>query len=238
MKNRKNILFLQQDICKLSTVILLLLSLISGFSIIYSRNYLSGSFRVDNIYAMYSTISNFLLIFMAVNLLGKEFKFKTINLIRISGRTAEEIVFRKLFVMVILSLLSALLVFLEVFIFEFLIFKNSSMDVIRIGIDLLRSYLLYGVFLFLVGSILVLFLKNILYSFIALLLGLRLGVTVMNIMGNFEATAKLTPYIPLSFIENSFYFAKYTVKQSIVLVIWSVLLLLILVVVYKKRGYK
>ena len=232
MKNRKNILFLQQDICKLSTVILLLLSLISGFSIIYSRNYLSGSFRVDNIYAMYSTISNFLLIFMAVNLLGKEFKFKTINLIRISGRTAEEIVFRKLFVMVILSLLSALLVFLEVFIFEFLIFKNSSMDVIRIGIDLLRSYLLYGVFLFLVGSILVLFLKNILYSFIALLLGLRLGVTVMNIMGNFEATAKLTPYIPLSFVENSFYFAKYTVKQSIVI------LLLILVVVYKKRGYK
>ena len=162
MKNRKHILFLQQDICKLSTTILLLLSLISGFSIIYSRNYLSGPFRVDNIYAMYSTISNFLLIFMAVNLLGKEFKFQTINLIRISGRTAEEIVFRKLFVMVTLSLLSAMLVFLEVFIFEFLIFKNSSIDIIRMGIDLLRSYLIYGVFLFLVGSILILFLKNIL----------------------------------------------------------------------------
>lgn len=238
MKHKKDILFLWQDICKWGTIILLFLSLTSGFSIIYSRNYLSGPFRVDNIYAMYSTISNFLLIFMAVNLFGKEFHYKTINLIRISGRSAKEIVFRKLFVMIILSLITALLVFLELVIFEILLFNNSSIDIIEIGADLLKSYILYGVFLFLIGSILVFLLKNTLYSFICLLLVLRLGVTVMNIMGNFETTAKLTPYIPLSFAENSFYFANYTVKQSVVLLVWSTMLLPILMFVYKKRGYK
>ena len=237
MKNKINLLFLRQDICKWSTLILLFLSFASGFSIIYSRNYLSGPFRVDNIYAMYSTISNFLLMFMAVNLFGKEFQYKTINLIKISGRTAKEIILRKFFVMLTLSLLSGLLVFLEIFVFEFLLFKNTNINIVEIGLKLIWSYLLYGAFLFLMGSIIVIHFKNTLYSFISLLLGLRIGVTIMNIMNNFETTAKYTSYIPLSFAEKSFFFANYTTKQSLVLLSWSLLLLFILVMVYKKRGY-
>lgn len=238
MKNKINLLFLKQDICKWSTLILLFLSLTSGFSIIYSRNYLSGPFRVDNIYAMYSSIANFLLIFMAVSLFGKEFQYKTINLIRISGRSAREIILRKFFVMLILSLLSSILVFLEILVFEFFLFKHIDIDIVEIGLKLIWSYLLYGAFLFIMGSIIVTYFKNTLYSFIFLLLVLRIGITIMNIMNIFEITAKYTSYIPLSFAENSFFFANYTTKQSLVLLIWSVLLFFILVMVYKKRGYK
>lgn len=240
MKNKikNSILFLNQDICRWSTFILLFLSLVSGFSIIYSRNYLSGSFRVDNIYAMYSTISNFLLIFMAVNLFGKEFQYKTINMIKISNKSGEEIILRKLFVMLFLSSITALLVFFEIFIFEYLIYNNSEIELFKIGINLVKSYLLYGAFLFIIGSILVMIIKNTLYSFVSLLLLLRIGVTVMNILGNFKLTSRLIPFVPLSFVENSFYFANYTLKESMVLILWSGIFLFILVFMYKKRGYK
>ena len=237
MKNKFKILFFRQDVLKLSTFILLFLALLSGFSIIYSIEYLSGSFSVANIYAMFSTISNFLLIFLSVNLFGKEFRYKSINMIRISSRSAEEIIFRKLFVMIATALLTAFIVFLEVLFYKFF-FHHTDMDTLRVFTSLVLSYSVYSVFLFLVGSLLVFFLKNTLSSFISLLLILRLGVATMNILSNFKLTSQLVKYIPLSFIEQSFYFANYTTEEFMIILIWSVILLLFLVKIYKKRGYK
>lgn len=236
MSSKFKPIFLKQDTVKISTFILLFLSLVSGFSIIFSRQYLSGPFQVDNIYAMFSTISDFMLMFVAVNLFGKEFQYRTINMIRISGRSSSEIILRKLLVMVLLSIATALLAFGEVVV-EQLYFNLSEVDFVKLGVQLILSYLVYSIFLFALGSWLVFYLKSTLYSFISLLLVLRIGVTVMNILANFDTTSFIVRYIPLSFAENSFYFANYTTEQYIIILLWSGVMLAFLPRLYQKRGY-
>lgn len=236
MKSKQKMLFFVQDTCKLSTLILLILSFLAGFSIIYARQNLGGPYRVENIYAMFSTISDFLLIFLAVNLLGKEFQSKAINMIRVSNRSDLEIIVRKLLVMVGSSVIIALVAFSQVAI-EYYIY-GTNLNLLSILGHLVISYVLYGIFLFDLGSILVLLIKNTLYSFIALLLTLRLGVAVMNIISNIDATKALVKYIPLSFAENAFYFANYSSKQILIMICWEIVLTVLLPIMFKQRGYK
>ena len=131
MKSKVEILFLKKDIFRVSLPIFWGLSLISGFSIIWSKNYLSGPFRVDNIYAMFSTISSFMLMYLSVSLFGKEFQYKTINMIRISNRSPLEIIIRKLIVMVVAGLITSLLSFLEVLV-EQLYFGHTEVNLINL----------------------------------------------------------------------------------------------------------
>ncbi len=236
MKSKQKMLFFVQDTCKLSTLILLILSFLAGFSIIYARQNLGGPYRVENIYAMFSTISDFLLIFLAVNLLGKEFQSKAINMIRVSNRSDLEIIVRKLLVMVGSSVIIALVAFSQVVI-EYYIY-GTNLNLLSILGHIVISYVLYGIFLFDLGSILVLLIKNTLYSFIALLLTLRLGVPVMNIISNIDATKALVEYIPLSFAENAFYFANYSSKQILIMICWEIALTVLLPIIFKRRGYK
>lgn len=236
MNSKQKILFFVQDTCKLSTLILLIISFLAGFSIIYARQNLGGAYRVENIYAMFSTISDFLLIFMAVDLLGKEFQSKAINMIRVSNRSDVEIIVRKLLVMVGSSVIIALVAFSQVAI-EYYIY-GTNVNLISILGHLVTSYVLYGIFLFDLGSVLVLLIKNTLYSFIALLLILRLGVPVMNIISNIGATKALVEYIPLSFAENAFYFANYSSKQILIMLCWEIALTVLLPIMFRQRGYK
>ena len=203
MKSKVEILFLKKDIFRVSLPIFWGLSLISGFSIIWSKNYLSGPFRVDNIYAMFSTISSFMLMYLSVSLFGKEFQYKTINMIRISNRSPLEIIIRKLIVMVVAGLITSLLSFLEVLV-EQLYFGHTEVNLINLLGRLTLSYFVYCLFLFSVGSIIVFLLKNTLFSFICILLFLRIGVTFMNILSNFSTMRSFVQYIPLSFAETSF----------------------------------
>ena len=237
MISKVEILFLKKDIFRVSLPIFWVLSLLSGFSIIYSREYLSGPFRVDNIYAMFSTISSFMLMYLAVSLFGKEFQYKTINMIRISNRSPLEIILRKLMVMIVVGLLTSLLAFFEV-LAEQLYFGHTDVSLTSLLGKLTLSYFVYCLFLFSIGSIIVFFLKNTLFSFIFILLFLRIGVTFMNILSNFPIMRPLVQYIPLSFAENSFSFANYTGKQTLVLVLWSLIFLSFTPRIYKKRGYE
>ncbi|MCJ1970192.1 ABC transporter permease [Pseudolactococcus carnosus] len=237
MKSKVEILFLKKDIFRVSLPIFWGLSLISGFSIIWSKNYLSGPFRVDNIYAMFSTISSFMLMYLSVSLFGKEFQYKTINMIRISNRSPLEIIIRKLIVMVVAGLITSLLSFLEVLV-EQLYFGHTEVNLINLLGRLTLSYFVYCLFLFSVGSIIVFLLKNTLFSFICILLFLRIGVTFMNILSNFSTMRSFVQYIPLSFAETSFSFANYTGKQMLVMVLWSFVFLSLTPLIYKKRGYE
>lgn len=236
MKNKQKMLFFVQDICKPSILVLLILSFLAGFSIIYARQNLEGTYRVENIYAMFSTISDFLLIFMAVNLLGKEFQSKAINMIRVSNRSDVEIIVRKLLVMIGASIIIALVAFCQIAIEYYL--YGTHLNLLKILGQLVSSYVLYGIFLFDLGSILVLLIKNTLYSFVALLLTLRIGVTIMNIISNIDATKVLVEYIPLSFAENAFYFANYSSKQILIMICWEIALSVLLSIIFKQRGYK
>lgn len=236
MKNKQKMLFFVQDICKPSILVLLILSFLAGFSIIYARQNLEGTYRVENIYAMFSTISDFLLIFMAVNLLGKEFQSKAINMIRVSNRSDVEIIVRKLLVMIGASIIIALVAFSKIAIEYYL--YGTHLNLLKILGQLVSSYVLYGIFLFDLGSILVLLIKNTLYSFVALLLTLRIGVTIANILSNIDATKALVEYIPLSFAENAFYFANYSSKQILIMICWEIALTALLPMMFKQRGYR
>ncbi|KST94214.1 hypothetical protein [Lactococcus lactis] len=236
MKKEFKILFLKQDIFRFITFIFIVLSLLSGGSIVYSKEYLAGSFRVDNIHAMFATIFNFLLIFMAVNLFGKEFSNKTINLIRTSGRGSVEVILRKSFAMVILGAVATFFSFVEVA-FDQIIYKHSETNLVQLLFRLLLSYSIYSIFLFVLGSLIVFFFKSSLLSFVFLLLFLKIGVTIMNILANFDVTSNLVKYFPLSFAEESFYFSNFTFKQTLVMIVWSLIMLSILPYIYERRGY-
>ena len=227
MKKRFKIIFLKQDLLSLTTIVLWFLSFLSGFSIIFSRSYLSGGFRVDNVYAMFSMFSNYLLIYMSVQLFGKEFKYSTINSIRICGRSHWEIIVRKLAVMLVLAILTAILSFL-VLLFDHLIFNQ-----LEVFGQLLLAYVTYSIFLFALGSLIIFLIKRTLHAFIAIFLTLKIAIALMNVLSSFEFTSYLINYIPLSFLEDAFSFARYTPKQVIVTLIWSAIMLL-----YRKRAYK
>ena len=79
------VLFVRPIIMKFSVFIFLMLSLLLGGGIIYSIENLKGPFQVYNIYSVFSTVSNFLLMYAAINAFGREFRYKTINHLRISG---------------------------------------------------------------------------------------------------------------------------------------------------------
>ncbi|SRR5574337_911969 len=232
MKNRFKIIFLKQDLVSVTTVVLWFLSFLSGFSIIFSRSYLSGGFRVDNVYAMFSMFSNYLLIYMSVQLFGKEFKYSTINSIRICGRSHWEIIVRKLAVMLVLAILTAILSFL-VLLFDHLIFNQ-----LEVFGQLLLAYVTYSIFLFALGSLIIFLIKRTLHAFIAIFLTLKIAIALMNVLSSFEFTSYLINYIPLSFLEDAFSFARYTPKQVIVTLIWSAIMLGVLSMLYRKRAYK
>jgi hypothetical protein len=232
MKKRFKIIFLKQDLLSLTTIVLWFLSFLSGFSIIFSRSYLSGGFRVDNVYAMFSMFSNYLLIYMSVQLFGKEFKYSTINSIRICGRSHWEIIVRKLAVMLVLAILTAILSFL-VLLFDHLIFNQ-----LEVFGQLLLAYVTYSIFLFALGSLIIFLIKRTLHAFIAIFLTLKIAIALMNVLSSFEFTSYLINYIPLSFLEDAFSFARYTPKQVIVTLIWSAIMLGVLSMLYRKRAYK
>ncbi|WEV60839.1 ABC transporter permease [Streptococcaceae bacterium ESL0729] len=236
MASKFETLFLRKDVCKLSIPIFWMLSLISGFGIIYSREYLGGPFRVDNIYAMFSTFSIFLILYLSVSLFGVEFQYKTINMIRISNRSPLEIILRKLAVMLIVSLVTSLIAYFEVLIQQ-LYYGHDEVNLVNLLGHITASYLIFGLFLFSIGTIVVLYLKNTLFSFIFVLLFLRIGVAIMNILGNFSELRSFIEYIPLTFAENAFSFANYTGKQALVMIVWSLILLAFTPLIYKKRGY-
>ncbi|WEV45339.1 ABC transporter permease [Streptococcaceae bacterium ESL0687] len=237
MANKFGTLFLKKDICKLSIPIFWMLSLISGFSIIYSREYLGGPFRVDNIYAMFSTFSIFLIIYLSVSLFGTEFQYKTINMIRISNRSPLEIILRKLTVMLIVSLVTSLIAYSEVLIQQ-LYYGHNEINLVNLLSRITSSYLFFGLFLFSIGTIVVLYLKNTLFSFIFVLLFLRLGAMIVNILGNFSELRSFIEYVPFTFAENAFSFASYTGKQALIMIIWSLILLAFTPILYKQRGYE
>ena len=232
MKKRFKIIFLKQDLLSLTTIVLWFLSFLSGFSIIFSRSYLSGGFRVDNVYAMFSMFSNYLLIYMSVQLFGKEFNYRTINSIRICGRSHWVIIVRKLAVMLVLAILTAILSFL-VLLFDHLIFNQ-----LEVFGQLLLAYVTYSIFLFALGSLIIFLIKRTLHAFITIFLILKIAIALMNVLSSFEFTSYLINYIPLSFLEDAFSFARYTPKQVIVTLIWSAIMLGVLSMLYRKRAYK
>ncbi|MDN5966105.1 MAG: ABC transporter permease, partial [Lactococcus sp.] len=76
------------------------------------------------------------------------------------------------------------------------------------------------------------------HAFIAIFLTLKIAIALMNVLSSFKFTSSLIHYIPLSFLEDSFSFARYTPKQVSLTLIWSAIMLGVLSMLYRKRGFK
>ena len=234
-KFSRNIIFMKQDICTLSNVVLIMLSLISGGSIIYSMEFLKGDFRIDNIYAMYATISELFLMYAAANMFGKEFHYRTINMMRVSKKSCAEILIRKLVTMVILSEIVGMFAFAELQVYG--IVFNHKIESANIFKNIAVAYWGYGLFLFALATLVVMIVKSTLTTFISVIVLVSLSPIFMNILANFKTTEKLLEYIPFGFMRDAFAFAKYDTKQVFVLIAWSAALLVISNKLFKDRGY-
>lgn len=235
MKHYNRIIFLKQDIFKLSTVVFWLLSLLAGASIIFSIEYLGGSFRIDNVYAMFTTISEWLILFCAVNLFGKEFYYKTINMIRISNKSHVEILARKWITMMTICVLTALVSFIEVAVYS-KVFERD-IDIVMLGGRLVLAYCIYGTFLYAFATPIVMLIKNTLYSFMVLFIALAIVPMLLSILSGLGASYSVMKLIPFTFMRDSFSFARYSGSQIAVMVVWSVLLLVLSHTLLKKKGY-
>lgn len=235
MKYKYKIIFLKQDVFRLSTFIFWILSIISAGSIIFSIEYLGGNFSIHNVYAMFTTISEWLILFCAVNLFGREYQFKTINMIRVSNKNFTEILLRKWMIMMIICVLTAFISLIEVV--AYAVIFGHEIDLIQLTGRLLLAYCIYGGFVFLFATTLVTLIKNTLYTFIVTLVSLVFIPVIINIISIINISLNISNFIPFCFMRNSFSFACFSRKQVAIMVVWSILLFVISNMLLKKKGY-
>ncbi|CAM3027374.1 ABC transporter permease [Lactococcus hircilactis] len=232
---KNNVIFFRQDIMRLRLFIFIVLSFLSGASIIYSSEYLGGGFRVDNVYAMFSTISEFYLMYTASDLFGREFNYKTINLIRISGRGSLEILFRKLLCMESATVIVGGVSWLQMVGYN--VVFSKEINLVKLLGSLITAYLLYGLFLFSIGIVIGILLKKTVYTFITILITFSLVPLLIKLLGSIDFLSSFIKYFPFTFVRNSFSFAVFNRGQIISLIIYSVILLIIANVLYTRKGF-
>lgn len=235
MKHKKTIIFAKQDIFRLSTFVFWMLSLLSGGSIIFSIEFLGGDFSIDNVYAMFTTISEWLILFCAVNLFGKEFYYKTINMIRVSNKSYAEILARKWITMMIMCVLTAFVSLIEVVAYS--VVFGREIDLMNLAGRMLLAYCIYGTFLFSLATPIVTLIKNTLYTFIVLFVSLSFVPLLLNIISIIKSSVNINKFIPFTFMRASFSFASYSGSQVAIMAVWSMILLLISHMLLKKKGY-
>lgn len=235
MKHFNGIIFIKQDIFKLSTFAFWLLSLLSGATIIFSLECLGGNFSIDNVYAMFSTISEWLILFVAANLFGKEFYYKTINMIRISNKRDIEILARKWITMMMICVLTALVSFIEVAVYSKVF--GRDIDIAMLGGRLVLAYCLYGTFIFAFATPIVILVKNTLYAFLVLFVTVAIAPMLLSILSGVGISDSVMKCIPFTFMRDSFSFARYSGNQIAIMAVWSVLLLILSHTLLKKKGY-
>lgn len=227
--------FMKKDLKSYSIIIFLLLSLISGGTIILSIQSLNGSFRTDNIYAMYAYISRLFLMFFPVILWGTEFSNRTINLIKISGKNMITIYFMKFITYFVGVLIFMIFSYIEVWIYG-AIFK-VEIQLFKLLKNMFLAYVLYGFFLYGLGSLISMIVKNTTKSLIIIFLTNFFAVILCNILTQIGGILKkITEYIPFSYAENAFSFSSYSISQTINMLIYGVILNIIGCWLLQKRG--
>ncbi len=103
-------------------------------------------------------IVDIVFVYLAVSSLGREFQNRTINMIRVSSLSGREVILRKLLSFLVLSIVAATILVLELAFYKYSVqhVDFSLWDYIR---DIYIDFLLYGAFIYMVSSLLVLFVK-------------------------------------------------------------------------------
>lgn len=226
---------IKKDLNVVLTCIFIVLSAVSGGSVIFSILKLNGDFRINNIYAMYAYISKLAVMFLPVVIWGMEFKNNTINQLRLSKRNITSI-----YVYKFIAYLIDLIVIMLVSFFEVLSYGAiTKVDINAMNLfgNMMLAYFLYGFFYFGIGCCFVFTLKDMTKSIIGvLILYFCAGMACNIIAGIGENVGNIVKYIPFSYAEDAFSFACFNLKQAISILIFAVVTNGIAVVLLKKRG--
>lgn len=196
---------------------------------------LGGSFRVDNIYAMYSTLSEMFLMYLAVYILGVEFQMKTINFLRISGHHPFKVYLSKFIAFECAAVIFGVVAWIEMFAYK--MFYQNSLDAINLAWKLLGSYMLYGFLVFMVATLIVLIFKQAMQALFTTILFMILSQSILAILGQVEGFKRILPYIPFTFVRSSFSFASFTGKQVACVLIWCMAMFGINYYLFRRRGH-
>lgn len=102
------------------------------------------------------------------------------------------------------------------------------------------DFLLYGAFIYMVSSLLVLFVKNTLTAFVTAYFGVT-GMTFFTLylasLG--DTMTKLMTYVPFSFMRAIFTSGQqfFSLREALVLFAWTLVLLLFAPTIYEKRAF-
>ncbi len=214
--------------------VILFLSVISGGSIIYSIEYLNGPFRLDNIYAMFATISELGIVLLAVNILGQEYQSKTINNILVSGYQFSKIILSKLVVFLIFSIIIGLVSYGEVAIYARLF--NRSFNELQLVENLVSAYFIYGFFTATFSMLISVVSKSYSKALISIFLIISFMPTIISFFPHTPFFNKLVSLIPFSFMNDRFAFANFNGKEILVMLIWGCICYLLTVFSLNKHG--
>lgn len=235
MNNNCALGFIKKDLNLFINIIFIVLSSLSGGTIIFSLLKLNGDFRVDNIYAMYAFVAKLIVMFLPVVIWGVEFKSGTINLLQISNKNMVTICFYK-FVTYLIDIFTIMFIsYLEVMCYVKI--AHVDMQAMELLKSMAEGYFLYGAFYFGLSCVIVFLFKDMTKSLIAVLLIYFCGNLGCNLIAHMSTTAyKIVEIIPFSYAEDAFSFANFTGKQAINIGIYAVILNIVAIALAKKRG--
>jgi len=232
------VLFNQECVTRSVFICLGLVALIGAIVILcdgYKGDYLGPS----AIIASYSFIVDIVFAYLAVSSLGREFQNRTINMIRVSSLSGREVILRKLLSFLVLSIVAATILVLELAFYKYSVqhVDFPLWDYIR---NIYIDFLLYGAFIYMVSSLLVLFVKNTLTAFVTAYFGVT-GMTFFTLylasLG--DTMTKLMTYVPFSFMRAVFTSGQqfFSLREALVLFAWTLVLLLFAPTIYEKRAF-
>ena len=201
----------------------------------YSGTYLGQTAQITS----YAFVSDFLLTFLAVSSLGKEFQNRTINMIRVSKLPALEVLVRKWICFILVGAVMASVLVVELAFYRYVV-RHVVFDFPQTALSVYMDFVVYASFVFVTSTVVVLWVKNTLTSFLVVYFGttallyLTLYLASIN-----DFMAKIMTYVPFNFMRGVFTSGSHFFdgKQIAVMLVWSLVLLLTALPIYKKRAF-
>ncbi len=201
----------------------------------YSGTYLGQTVQI----ASYTFVSDFLLVFLAVSSLGKEFQNRTINMIRVSKLSTLEVLVRKWLCFVLVGIVMASVLVADLAFYRYVV-RHVAFNFPQTALSVYVDFMVYASFVFVVASLVVLWLKNTLTSFLVVYFGTTALVYITLYLATLnDFMAKAMTYVPFYFMRGVFTSGTnfFDSKQVAVMLVWSLGLLLVALPIYKKRAF-
>ncbi|MDP5865715.1 hypothetical protein [Streptococcus mutans] len=238
MKTKQRSIFLKQELFSKSVIVFTVLTLLMGAIIIISDGYCHTHYGASGIVGSYRFLTDIMFVFLGVSSFGKEFQYRTINMIRVSKLSGIEVLVRKWVDFILLALISASFLLVELAIYKYG-YCHVEVNLAAYAKHIYPDFAVYAAFIYVLSTLVVLLLKSTLTSFLTVYFGVRaLSYLCVYLYSFGHIMSKIMENVPFIFMEGIFVSGRsFSVHHLWVLLIWSIILLSLLPFVYKKRAF-